>query len=114
MNPDPFTRAMFGQHAIHIGANIIVQAYEEDNKAIFVGQTSMAHPLLFGSKKAHQLILGDLILRPHLVIGSDNFVGIGLAGLARDGFLSADKWLENGEILVKNIPVEEFLKRTER
>ncbi len=101
MQTDPFTKAMFGQHAIHIPVNIIVQdmSSQGDGNITAVLQSSAGRPLMFGGKMTHQLIMGDMVLRPHLVVESDAFRGHGLSGLARDGFVDVDKWLK-GKILL--------------
>jgi hypothetical protein len=57
------------------------------------------HPLFFGSKKTHVLILGDLVLRPHLVLATDGLTGVGLAGLATSGWLS-EEWFKPGADLI--------------
>lgn len=102
---DTFTRAMFGIHAIHTPMNFIVQAYEEDGAIIAIAQAKVDDALFkrltFGSRLTHQLILGDIVLRPHLVSESDHLRGSGLAGLARSGF-QMDDWVEHGRVLLHN------------
>ena len=45
---DPYTKAMFGSHALHVGFNMIVQD-AGDGRIIVVGQSSSipGHPQMF-------------------------------------------------------------------
>lgn len=95
---DPFTMAMFGSHAIHIPMNMIVQPMGE-GKIIGVFQTTNADSLLFGSKMTHQLVMGDVVIRPHLVMESDALAGRGVAGLLTHGFMDTEAWLKGNIIL---------------
>ena len=93
-------KAYFGINAIHIPLNLVIQAQGEVNGQFLVtvvGQSSVAagqqHPLQFGSKRIHQLVLGDAIIRPRLVLDSDHFQGAGLGGLLKD--MTPDNWIDN-------------------
>ena len=81
-------KAMFGEKATHIGFNMIIQdaGSKGDNKACGFFQTTdttgALKNLLKDKKLCHQLILGDMIIRPHMILDSDHLKGCGLAGLA--------------------------------
>jgi hypothetical protein len=88
-----YTKVMFGQHAVHVPAWLVVQDGGEGLVSFIggskVGVESFAaglHPLRFGSAKTHQLVIGEIIVRPHRVTTSDDRRGSGLAGLATDPF----------------------------
>jgi hypothetical protein len=101
---DDMTKAMFGCHAVHTGINMIMQA-AGDGRIIIVAQSSGnggPHPLMFGSKKTHVLCMGDMVIRPHLVFGSNEFRGAGLTNLMKDGFISPEKWV--GDVILENLP----------
>jgi len=82
------TKIMFGENAIHVPLNIVIQgAGESGDRQIVsvIGQSAAqakVHPILFGGTMTHQLILGDCIIRPRLVIETNDFIGRGLNGLA--------------------------------
>jgi hypothetical protein len=88
-----YTRVLFGEHAVHVPAWLVVQD-GGDGLVSFVGASragveSLAaglHPLRYGSSKEHQLIVGEIVVRPHRVTASDARRGSGLAGLATDPF----------------------------
>jgi hypothetical protein len=82
-----YTRVMFGQHAVHVPAWLVVQD-QGDGLVSFVGSSNGAgpHPLRFGSSETHQLIVGEVIVRPHRVTHSSARKGSGLAGLVTDPF----------------------------
>lgn len=90
-----YTKVMFGQHAVHVPAWLVVQD-SGDGIVSFVGGSKVGveqfaaglHPLRFGSAKTHQLVIGEVIIRPHRVTASDERRGSGLAGLATDPFTS--------------------------
>lgn len=87
-----FTRVVFGQHAVHVPAWMVVQ--DEGHGAVsFVGASRFdpkpgypTHPLRFESDRTHQLVIGEVIVRPHRVTASDKRQGSGLSGLATDPF----------------------------
>lgn len=106
---DEMTREMYGRHSIHIPLNLIVQKMDGD-KVIGVFQTSAGLPLLFGSKMTHQLVMGDMVLRPHLVMQSNAFRGDGFSGLARDGFMDIERWQQGGVLLDPMGRLKEVMK----
>lgn len=63
----------------------------------FVG-ASRDPALRYGSRLTHQMIVGELIVRPHFVIESDQFRGHGLTSLLKDGANLAD-WLAGGQLV---------------
>lgn len=80
-----YTRIMFGQHAIDVPAWLYVQNQGPDTVA-FVGASRIegigaAHPLRYGSGRTHQLIIGEMIIRPRLALGTDALRGQGLGQL---------------------------------
>lgn len=101
---DPMTKAMFGQHAVHCGFNMIVQD-GENGQAIIVAQSQTVgvHPLRFGSQRTHVLALGDMVFRPHLVMATDALRGRGLSGIVRDGFVDYESWIEQGDLVLDPI-----------
>lgn len=83
-----YTAALFGQNAVHVPAWLYVQ----DGGAgvvSFVGASRIAdigaHPLRFGSERTHQLVIGELVVRPHCVTGTDALRGEGLGSLMLGG-----------------------------
>ena len=82
MNEDDiYTKAMFGQYAIRVPMWMTVQGGRADFPTSFVG-SSRVHDLRYGSDKTHQLIIGEIIVRPHVVFASSHLKGHGLEGLA--------------------------------
>jgi len=93
---DRMTRAMFGQYARHVPAWVVIQDMGEAG-VIIVG-ASRSQDLRYDDNHIHQLILGELIVRPHCVIGSNHLVGSGAAGLLHaDNDLRA--WAEHGTVI---------------
>jgi len=101
METDVYTKAMFGCNAIQVPLNLIVQPVNESNTkvtGIFQGQHPNMAQMMFGSKRTHVLILGDAVIRPRLVIGSDHLTGEGLTSIASFGF--DRKWADKGDIIL--------------
>ncbi len=95
------TKVMWGERARHVPLNLIVQRVDNTTgKVTGVFQTDAGLPLMYDSKRTHVLILGDAVIRPRLAMGSDAFVGWGIAGLARDGFAEIQKWVDTGDLLL--------------
>jgi hypothetical protein len=100
-----YTKVMFGENAVHCGFNMIVQD-AGDGKIIVVAQSTSPqrgqkqHPLQFGSKRTHVLCMGDIVVRPHMVFGSDAFRGAGLNNLIRNAFTSPEQWIDEGDVIL--------------
>lgn len=93
-------RIMFGQNARHVPAWLYVQ-HQGDGMVSFVGASNVGdpHPLRYGSDRTHQFIVGEVIVRPHLVVATDTLRGLGLPGLAtHDHDIAA--MLRDGERLI--------------
>jgi hypothetical protein len=67
------------------------------NAVSFVG-ASKSVEVRYGSDMTHQLIVGELIVRPHYIIASNHFRGTGLGALLTTAFDLQD-WLNDGRIL---------------
>jgi hypothetical protein len=57
------------------------------------------HELAYGSDRTHQFVLGQVIIRPSLVIGTDALRGTGLAGLATGAHNLKGMLGDQGEII---------------
>jgi len=92
---------MFGENARHVPMWMYVQdsgsGVVSFTGASRVGEAS--HPLRYGSERTHQFILGELVIRPHLVMATDTLRGMGLAGLATNGH-DLRRMLTDGELLI--------------
>jgi hypothetical protein len=85
------TKVLYGDKAVHVPAWMVVQDAGEGLVSFAGGSRVPApHPMRFGSDHVHQLFLGELVLRPHVVIASNQAVGYGLAGLVTDPFAVDD------------------------
>lgn len=106
---DPYIRAMFGSHAIQVPFNCIVQpAGDNTILAVIAIRGPEAARLAFGSTLPHQLIMGDAVIRPHVVVESSHLVGMGIDGIARSGFTELDSWVRNGRVICD--PTGRFLQ----
>lgn len=95
------TKVLFGENARHVPAWLYVQG--EGGMVSFVGASRMPHldehPLRYASQRTHQFIVGELVVRPHLVVATDTLRGMGLASLAQhDHDITA--MLSQGERLI--------------
>lgn len=91
---DAMTRALFGDNAIKVPFNAIVQ--DQGQVCLVIAQ--IASPKIkFGGTKTHQLILGDAVVRPHLVVEIDGMRGRGAAGLIRT---PPQEWIEQEDLSV--------------
>jgi hypothetical protein len=107
-----YTRVAFGQHARRVPAWLYIQD-AGDGVVSFCGgssnngtarpATSVPHPLRYGSERTHQLIVGELIVRPQLVVASDAFQGYGLAGLLG---APVDEMLRTGDRIIDIRPIQ--------
>lgn len=100
---DTYTKAMFGENARQVDINIITQQVEvkDSDKMLLIAQSSNFGqvPFLDHGKFAHHLIMADMVLRPHVIIGSNHMRGQGASGIITSAFSNIGEWIENGEIL---------------
>lgn len=89
-------RALFGRFICHVPMWMVVQDSAHDG-VTFVG-ASRNPALRYGSSRIHQLILGEVIVRPHFVLESDQFRGHGLTSLLKRG-ANLDDWVTGGHIV---------------
>jgi hypothetical protein len=115
------TRTMFGVHARSVPAWWWVQDQGFDGGPIvtIAGGSRMAglaaeHPARYGSARSHLLMVGELILRPQLIVATDARRGSGLPGLVMRpwevGRLSGDD--RQGEVLLGSVEAVDRLLRT--
>lgn len=114
---DELTTAMFGQNARRVPAWMYVQD-QGDGFVSFVGGSKTddprtSHPARYGSARTHQFVVGELIIRPHLVVATDALRGEGLSGLATSGH-QLTHMLTNGEVLLDPIGMAAKLLADER
>lgn len=101
MSDVDYTRVLFGENARHVSAWLYVQRQGEEYVGFAGGSratTRGAHPLRYGSDRAHQFIIGELVIRPHRIVATDALRGEGLASLITSGH-DIDAMLNDGEIL---------------
>lgn len=103
------TKIMFGENAVHVPMWMKVQD-QGNGTVVFVG-ASRTQDLRYGSERTHQLILGEVIVRPHLVMGSDDFRGHGLKNLATE--MDVETWLK-GDLILDPIGRLEQLRREKK
>jgi hypothetical protein len=95
-------RIMYGQNARHVPAWMYVQNQGGGTVGL-VGSSRTpqdAHPLRYGSGRVHQLIVGEIIVRPHLVIATDTYQGCGVSQLYMNSELDFDAALARGEVVL--------------
>lgn len=80
-----YSKVLFGANAVHVPAWMYVQ-HQGDGMVSFTGASRLPsapeHPLRYGSQRTHQFVLGEIVVRPHLVVATDALRGSGLAYLA--------------------------------
>lgn len=89
---------MFGQHAVKAPLNFIAQPPDGDHFAGVCQSMMPQHPLLFGRKDQHLLVLGDCVFRPHIIAASQHLIGSGIASIYMSGF-DMQEWAQRGSVL---------------
>lgn len=106
-------RVMYGQNARHVPAWMYVQRHSAETVGLIGASRVLegtAHPLLYGSGRQHAFIVGEVIVRPHVVITTDALRGMGAGGLYT-GDHDFRAMLRDGELTVGS---EEALRRVRR
>jgi hypothetical protein len=95
-------KVAFGEHAVHVPAWLYVQN-TGSGVVTFVGssrvQDTERHPLRLGNDRTHQLVVGEIVVRPHWAIGTDTLRGHSLGALATAGHDLA-AYLGDGEVIL--------------
>jgi hypothetical protein len=95
-------RLMYGQNARHVPAWMYVQRHADSTVGL-VGASRVPegtpHPLLYGSGRAHTFVVGEIIVRPHIVIATDALAGYG-AGSLYLGDHPFGEMLGDGELII--------------
>lgn len=84
-----YTKVMFGIHAMHVPCQLILQdqGRTPDGRylTLVAGVIATTEPLLSEPAREarcmHELIVGDMVIRPHGKWASKKFQGYGIAGL---------------------------------
>lgn len=94
-----YTKVMFGCNAVHLPFHGVVQA-ADGNVSLMLFATPLKN-IRFGSKMTHQFVMGDMIIRPHVVYESQHLVGMGAAGIITSpSFCNLGEWEDNGNKLI--------------
>ena len=93
---EAYIKAMFGQYARHVPAWYTIQNHGKGILS-FIGSSMTASRALWGAEETHQFVVGELIMRPHLIIASDAFRGHGLGGMLFE--TDPAEWLSKGRII---------------
>ncbi|HKT05668.1 MAG TPA: hypothetical protein VJT31_39650 [Rugosimonospora sp.] len=94
-------RILLGDNARHVPAWMYVQ---DQGKGVvsFVGASRVpdlaAHPLRYGSRRTHQFLVGELVVRPHMLLATDALRGTGLSNLVLGHDVAA--MLRQGEAII--------------
>lgn len=97
--PDPMVQAMFGVHALQSPCQLVLQCDTKPNASgkwvtMVVGLiVTDEDPRSSGARQErclHELIVGDVVIRPHGKFASRHFVGSGAAALLTGGALFPD------------------------
>lgn len=86
-----YLEALLGANSRRVPAWMFIQE-AGDGVVSFIGGSRVAdpHPLRYGSERTHQLLVGEMIVRPRTVLHTDKLRGQGLPGLATGGFVYGD------------------------
>jgi hypothetical protein len=96
-----YTRMLFGDQAVYAKTHLIVQKGDNEGHTVAIAALSRSegqHPLLFGSTKTHQLVVGELIVVPKLVMESNHLQGSGMSHMFTFGLGDAEGWQEHGSV----------------
>jgi hypothetical protein len=95
IDTEVYIKMLFGCHAVRVPVQLSVQDMGENLVAAVL--VSPTKDLAFGSKCCHQLVLGDAMIRPHLVLETDELKGQGLSGLAA---MHPEDWVAVSRVLL--------------
>ncbi len=99
---DPYTQLLFGKNAMTIPFNAVIQGDPKNKQvlAIVLIQGDHALKLMYNSKLTHQLIIGDAVIRPHIIVESNHLRGAGVTGIVTSGLSSMEDWINQGNLLL--------------
>lgn len=72
-----------------------------EGKVLFAGVAYLPdtenHPFLYGSERAHQLVTGEVIFVPNMVLGTDNYKGYRIDQVLTSGTPSSEWLIQDGK-----------------
>lgn len=90
---DQMIRSLFGENAFRAPCWMVSQAgAASDEHVVQMIGASKDLKLNYGSKTCHQLMIGEIIVRPHVLVESNDFIGSGLSGMAKSA-ADMDRWI---------------------
>lgn len=96
------TRVMYGENARHVPAWAYVQR-QGPSAVGLAGASRVAHgvphPLLYGTEWQHVFIVGEVIVRPHVAVGTNALGGYGLGSFFTHDH-DPDEMLSDGKIII--------------
>jgi hypothetical protein len=112
---EALTKALFGQHAVRVPTWTYVQNQGDGTVMLAAGSTvaDRPHPARYGSNRTHQFILGETIIRPHLIIATDALRGEGPGSLVTSDH-DLHRMLSDGEVLFDGLGMIDDLLRKQR
>ena len=96
MFPDDMTKVIFGINAIRVPAWMVLQ--DTGGITSFIGATRTPIKDFWGLQAIHKLIVGELIIRPHIAVSSNECAGTGLEGFLHDPWMD-DAWLRGVQMV---------------
>jgi hypothetical protein len=107
------TRVLYGVDALHVPAWFYVQN-QGPGLVSFVGASAVmpSHPLRYGTQFEHVFIVGEVVVRPHIAIGTDALTGTGLGGLATSDH-DIEHMLSNGRLIAGSQEMLDRLREKE-
>jgi hypothetical protein len=95
-------RKLFGERACRIPLNFVTQEADRENgQYLVLAQTTLpaeAQTKLTPTQHPHHLVMGEAVIRPHLIIASEHLIGAGASGIITGGFHLED-WVRRGTVL---------------
>ena len=113
LSTDGTTKVLYGVDARHVPAWLYVQN-QGPGLVSFVEASAVmpSHPLRYGTDYAHVFMVGEVVVRPHIAIGTDALTGTGLAGLATSDH-DIEHMLSNGRLIAGSQEMLDRLREKE-
>jgi hypothetical protein len=113
-------RVMYGEHARHVPCWMYAQHQGSEHGKDIVGLVGASlapgdiHPLRYGTEWSHHFIIGEIIVRPQVVIGTNALRGEG-AGSLFTGDHDISRMLSDGVIVAgSDARVRQIIERSNR
>ena len=97
---DNLAQLMYGENARHVPAWFYLRTHGEGVVSFAGASRVESNPLLYGSERDLRFGVGEIIVRPHMLVGTDALLGHTMGQVLTETH-DVERYLASGEYIVR-------------